>query len=670
MNKNNFDSNDLNLVNKQDLDNKRLSNLDSWDKALESNDNSNDGDAKQFINDGISFDISETNNNLHNQESKKEIDFDLDFSVENSTSNYDYYHDPFESAIGGNEMFIKEENKLVINKIISNNYFSSDCFLNETEAQRSFYAKFVKAINDFYQVLNEKRAKIGCDNIGEINQEIYKSFVKLRAFILLTQTDIAKQDSVENKINFWEKIKNKKWYYWLIFPFVEFRLYFLRKKLGQVKVCNLNNFNIIFANLFLSIMNQRVFYQTLDRFIDNNFEEQKNISVNELLHNGNDIFKIKVIKQSENILSSDHGNQNEVFKIKLDNKNYFYKVMNSVEERKWFGIPFRMVNYLGKNEIRGSLYSVSANYEGTNLVFMDSNFRQLGLNVISDYFGFDNIVHTELACIKNNEGGKQLVCLMEAAPGKQGFQVFLYFTDEEKAYLESYIAENNINAELLDASRADVQVESLKLGIVDCIGLNPDRHAGNFFVSGFGKGEKIKFTGIDNDFVFLIGYSERKIKKFFRQRVPFITIELRNLILEKLGDNSGQEKLLSLLVGKMNIGPGETKAYKQTKNRIRLFAEYIRNDCPIIDNLNEISAQKFRGTYWFYGRKDNPISALYYKQQFFWHREHIYSLQNKLKVGPENKTLNLNVQKIEEERPDLIADLYNVLDNNLDNLTS
>ena len=125
------------------------------------------------------------------------------------------------------------------------------------------------------------------------------------------------------------------------------------------------------------------------------------------------------------------------------------------------------------------------------------------------------------------------------------------------------ISENNINAELLDASRADVQIESLKLGIVDCIGLNPDRHAGNFFVSGFGKGEKIKFTGIDNDFVFLIGYSNRDIKKFFRQRIPFITTELKNLILEKLGDNAGQEKLLSLLSGKMNIGPGETKAYRQ-----------------------------------------------------------------------------------------------------------
>ena len=74
---------------------------------------------------------------------------------------------------------------------------------------------------------------------------------------------------------------------------------------------------------------------------------------------------------------------------------------------------------------------------------------------------------------------------MEEAPGKQGFQVFLYFTQEEKTYLENYIAENNINAELLDASKADVQIESLKLGIVDCIGLNPDRHAGNFFVSGF-----------------------------------------------------------------------------------------------------------------------------------------------------------------------------------------
>lgn len=666
MNKNNF--------GKRNSRDRRLSGSGMWEELLESDNNSNYGDVKRSINRGTSFDISETNNNLHNQESKKEIDSGLDFSIEISTSNYDYYHDPFENAIGENEILIKEENKLVINKIVSDNYLASDCFLNETEAQRSFHDKFEKAINDFYQKLNKTREKISYDNIGDINKDIYESFVKLRAFILLTQTDIAKQDSVESKINFWERIKNKKWYYWLIFPFVEARLYFLRKKLEQVKVCNLDNFNTVFANLFSSIMSQRVFYQTLDRFVDKNFKEQKNMSINELLSKKKDIFKIRVISRPKNILSSDHGNQNEVFKIQLDDKNYFYKVMNSLEEKKRFHIPFKLINYLGKDENFGSLYSANtnSNYEDTNLVFMDANFRQLGLNVISDYFGFDNIVHTELVCIKDNKGNKQLACLMEEAPGKQGFQVFLYFTQEEKTYLENYIAENNINAELLDASRADVQIESLKLGIVDCIGLNPDRHAGNFFVSGFGKGEKIKSTGIDNDFVFLVGYSERKIKKFFRQRVPFITTKLRNLILEKLGDDAGQEKLLSLLAGKMNIGPGETKSYKQTKNRIRLFAEYIRNDCPVIDNLNEISAQKFRSTYWFYGRKDNPISALYFKQQFFWHKGDIYSLQNKLKVGPEleNGISNLNVGERERESSGLVVEPVKISHDNLNDLTA
>ena len=225
--------------------------------------------------------------------------------------------------------------------------------------------------------------------------------------------------------------------------------------------------------------------------------------------------------------------------------------------------------------------------------------------IISEHFGFDNIISTEIGFLREGEN-LEPVCLMEEAEGKIGYRIFLYYDKFTKGTLESYSQTYDI--ELVDASNPDLQIKALELGIVDYIGLILDRNAGNMFLCKT-KDEKFKFIGIDNDWVCSLkpnSWYTGDLNNFFRAKVPFITSELKEIVLSKLTDDE-IKRLMAKLGGKIDRGPGGKKVMKSLENRLKAFKNYI-GACEVIDKLNDETAEKFMVQY--YATTDNPISAM------------------------------------------------------------
>lgn len=226
--------------------------------------------------------------------------------------------------------------------------------------------------------------------------------------------------------------------------------------------------------------------------------------------------------------------------------------------------------------------------------------------IIAEHFGFDNIIPTEIGFL--DEGNDlEPVCLMEEAKGKIGYQIFLYYDENTRKTAEDYIKE--YEAELVDASDPDLQIEALKLGIVDCLGLILDRNAGNMFLCKTKDG-KFKLVGIDNDWVCSLKpnfWYLGDLNNFFKAKVPFITSELKKKVLSELSDNK-IKKLMAKLEGKINRGPGGAEVMVALEKRITDFKGYIET-CEVIDELNGKTAKKFIQTR-CYQTSDNPISAM------------------------------------------------------------
>ena len=271
---------------------------------------------------------------------------------------------------------------------------------------------------------------------------------------------------------------------------------------------------------------------------------------------------------------------------------------------------------------------IMGNYDGANendVVIVDPIFRQLAMPIIAEHFGFDNVIPTEIAFLREGEN-LEPVCLMEEAKGKIGYQIFFYYNEASKECAEN--CDKKYDIELVDASDPDLQIEALKLAIVDCIGLNLDRHAGNMFLHKTKDG-KFKFTAIDNDWVCLLKpnfWYSYNLSYFFTAKFPLITSNLKAEVLSKLNDTDGIEKLLAKLEGKINRGPGGKKVMQALKERINLFKGYIDKECKVIDELNSKTAKTCTESHWNC-TKNNPISALNHWTQ---HRCHPEKISKKL----------------------------------------
>ena len=506
-----------------------------------------------------------------------------EINIDISENNYFYYEDPFDNLIGDNEIFSESED----GGLVLNNFSGS---LSKEQIE------IISAISEFYKCLHKKYKIVNQDNLCCINKELFEKFKPLQNFIFRKN----KQSPIENKINYWVGFR-KKWYYWLLFIFIfgELRLHFLKKRLPEHK--SDNNLDDALNNFFSKLKPLRCFYSTMDMLAPKDFEA-KNISVNELLLKHKNIFKFKIITPQENgVIQS--GMVSLVHRTKFGDKNYFYKKMDVLEK-----VPDTRDEEKLTDKQKQSLSM--GNYHGANendVVIVDPIFRQLAMPIIAEHFGFDNVIPTEIAFLREGEN-LEPVCLMEEAKGKIGYQIFFYCNEASKECAEN--CDKKYDIELVDASDPDLQIEALKLAIVDCIGLNLDRHAGNMFLHKTKDG-KFKFTAIDNDWVCLLKpnfWYSYNLSYFFTAKFPLITSNLKAEVLSKLNDTDGIEKLLAKLEGKINRGPGGKKVVDALKERINCFKGYIDKECKIIDELNSKTAERFLVE--CYVTTDNPISAM------------------------------------------------------------
>lgn len=519
-------------------------------------------------------------------------------NIDISENNYFYYSDPFVDFVGENKIFKESEDGGLI---------LSGVFQELSESQK----KIIDAISEFYKCLHKKYETVNQDNICFINKELFEKFKPLQNFIFRKNNQsqdnllISSKKSInpiENKINYWIGFR-KKWYYWLllIFIFGELRLCCLKKQLPEHKD---NNLDSVLNSFFSKLKPLRCFYSTMDMLAPKDFEA-KNISVNELLLEHKDIFKFKIITSQKNGIIQ-NGTVSSVCQTQFGGKNYFYKKMDVLEKVPHISTNDEENKKNLSNKQKQNL--IMGNYLGAkkdDSVIVDPIFRQLTMPIIAEHFGFDNIIPTEIAYLKekNNLGS---VCLMEEAEGKIGYQIFLYYNKDTQKMAENSIKE--YEAELVDANNPNVQIEALKLGIVDAIGLILDRNAENMFFCKT-KDEKFKFIGIDNDWVCSLkpnSWYNYNLENFFEVKVPFITSELKSKVLSKLTDHE-IKKLLAKLEGKINRGLGGGEVMEALENRIKAFKNHI-SVCKVIDKLNGETAEKFMKQY--YITTDNPISAM------------------------------------------------------------
>lgn len=522
-----------------------------------------------------------------------------EINIDTSKNNYFYYKDPFNDFVGEDKIFKKSEDGGLV--LIDN-------FQGISESQNII----IDAISEFYKCLHKKYETVNQDNICFINKELFEKFKPLQSFIFRennwSQNGLSIKNGedinpIENKINYWTDFR-KGWYYWvfLIFIFGELRLYFLRKQLPDHK--DNNKLDDVLGNFFHKLKPLRCFYNTMDMLAPKDFRAE-NISVNDLLLQYKNIFKFKIITPQKNGII-EKGTVNSVCQTKFDGKNYRYKKMNVFEEVPHISADDKendekLTNRQKQNLIMGNYFGAKEN----DLVIVDPIFRQLAMPIISEHFGFENIIPTEIGFL--DEGNDlEPVCLMEEAEGKIGYRIFLHYDEHTKATAENFT--RYYDAELVDASNPDLQIEALKLAIVDVIGLILDRNAGNMFFRKTKVG-KFKFVGIDNDWVCSLepnSWYKRNLNNFFEAKVPFITSELKEKVLAKLSDDE-IKKLLYRLEGKINRGPGGKQVMEALENRIKVFKNYIEK-CEVVDELNGKTAEKFMKQ--SYPTTDNPISAM------------------------------------------------------------
>ena len=503
-----------------------------------------------------------------------------EINIDTSKNNYFYYKDPFNDLVGKNKIFKgSEDGGLVL----------IDNFQGTSESQN----KIISAISEFYKCLHKKRKTVTYEDLCFINKELFEKFKPLQTFVFRENNQsqdnllisIEKEiNPIARKINYWTDFR-KEWYYWscLIFIFGELRLYFLEKQLPEHKY--------VLDNFFSKLKPLRCFYNTMDMLAPKDFRAE-NISVNDLLLNRKDIFKFKIITPQKNGII-EKGTVNSVCQTKFDGKNYRYKKMNVFEKVPRISTDDtendkKLTNRQKQNFIMG-------NYSGAK----ENDAR--AADVI-----FENIIPTEIGFLLDEGNDLEPVCLMEEAEGKIGYRIFLHYDEYTKATAENFT--QHYDAELVDASNPDLQIEALKLAIVDVIGLILDRNAGNMFFRKTKVG-KFKFVGIDNDWVCSLepnSWYKRNLNNFFEAKVPFITSELKEKVLAKLSDGE-IKKLLYRLEGKINRGPGGEEVIEALQSRMNDFKDYIGR-CEVVDELNDKTAEKFMKQ--SYPTTDNPISAM------------------------------------------------------------
>ena len=569
-------------------------------------------------------------------------------NIDASENSYFYYEDPFSDFVGENNIFKESEDGGLILSSVSQEL---------SESQR----KIIDTISEFYKCLHKKHETVNYEDLCFINKELFEKFKPLQTFVFRennwSQNGLSIKNGedinpIENKINYWTDFR-KEWYYWvsLIFIFGELRLYFLRKQLPDHQ--DNNKLDGVLNNFFHTLKPLRCFYNTMDMLAPKDFRGE-NISVNDLLLQYKNIFKFKIITPQKNGII-EKGTVNSVCQTKFDGKNYRYKKMNVFEKVPRISADDKennkkLTNRQKQNLIMGNYFGAKEN----DLVIVDPIFRQLAMPIISEHFGFENIIPTEIGFL--DEGNDlEPVCLMEEAKGKIGHKIFLYngkelttrridFEKNDKTAYISFIEKNMAKAlanwydvELIDASNPHLQIEALKLAIVDCIGLILDRTSENLFFDNT-QNVSFKFIGIDNDWVGSLTpnqWYEDDLLEFFKAKVPFITSNLKKEVLGKLSDTNGIKKLLARLEGKINRGPGGEKVMQALEERINSFKYYIDKECKVIDELNSKTAKTFIESHWNH-TKNNPISAL---NHWTHHRCHPEKISKKL-PGIEEKIMN------------------------------
>jgi len=206
----------------------------------------------------------------------------------------------------------------------------------------------------------------------------------------------------------------------------------------------------------------------------------------------------------------------------------------------------------------------------------DSALRDRGENIVGRMCGFGDIIVGSRTGMDNETG---VVSVMDSARGVQAKDTVLAGSgirdyDAHHDVIKSRIAEKGLkdipDATHIDPFNASLQTEIVKLGVVDFISGQFDRHVGNFFIaSDDGNPPKYKLTGIDNDSSFssLKNHAELNLD----EAVPFVTQEIRDNVLA-----INEDEMRGALMTTVGLKENGEQAVDLAMDRVRRLKEHVQ----------------------------------------------------------------------------------------------
>lgn len=269
------------------------------------------------------------------------------------------------------------------------------------------------------------------------------------------------------------------------------------------------------------------------------------------------------------------------------------------------------------------------------MYFVDSASRQDVENFLADMLGHgESFVRTKTGIGKTGK-----VSIMDEAEGIPGAQVILYKQSDKKKleeFLDTDISSNivletnekdeNGNPKLVIkkankyrdlignptciCATEETQLSALVTGLVDFICAQYDRHSNNFFIN-----ENGKIINIDNDAICIQNNYEKDpdirvyyLPRMMKAKIPFLTPELKKNFMD-FYDN--KDIFFNFLKGKMNIGLQNIVPISIIEDRLESLYKYVENECPIVEQFDENSFDRFLQTHKnfeeYYGENEDLI---------------------------------------------------------------
>jgi len=222
----------------------------------------------------------------------------------------------------------------------------------------------------------------------------------------------------------------------------------------------------------------------------------------------------------------------------------------------------------------------------------DSALRDRGEHIVGRMCGFGNIIVDSRVGMDDKTG---VVSVMESAKGVQG-NGCVVAADGTAAYDEHHDA---LNAQLLeqglpllphmvhiDPANASLQTEMIKMGVVDYISGQFDRHPGNFFINRDSSVDPPKYTltGIDNDSAFSSVRAYNSNLLDINEAVPFVTPEIRDNV-----NAINEEEMRGALMTTVGMKENGAEAVDLAMERVRQLKEHV-NRPELLVPENQVGA--------------------------------------------------------------------------------